>query len=113
MRQSLIFPLVLCLMVLGRPAFAGDPASSAPNPTNQNSSSRASKEATQAELDLLRGQVASQQRTMESQQETIEELKTMVGRLAQRLESNEARVLPASYDPLAQQPTTSEKSSLA
>jgi predicted porin len=50
---------------------------------------------------------------MESQQETIEELKTMVGQLAQRLESNEARVLPASYDPLAQQPTTSEKSSLA
>lgn len=107
MRHSLILSLVLYLMA-GLPSFGEDQANSADNLTKQDSSSRASKGAPQAELELLHSQVASQQRTMESQQQTIEELKLTVDRLAQRLDSTEARVLPASYSPVGlmqQEPT--------
>jgi predicted porin len=102
MRYSVIFSIVLYLFA-GLPIFAEDPAGSTHKSTTQDSSSRANQEPSQTELELLRSQVASQQKAMESQQQTIEELKNMVGRLAQRLDSNEARVVPATYDVFAAQ----------
>jgi len=105
MRRSLIFSLVLFLMALSLPTFGDDEASPTDNSNKQKSSSKARKQSTKEEVELLRTQVASQQKTMEaqqqameSQQKTIEELKTMVGQLAQRLDSPDARVLPASFN---------------
>lgn len=106
MRRSLILSLVLFFMALSLSVFGDDEPSPTDHSNQQESSSRARKGSTKAELDLLRTQVASQQKTMEaqqktmeSQQQTIEELKTMVGQLAQRLDSS-SRVLPASYNPV-------------
>src|SRR6185437_6995087 len=80
-RRSLILSLVLFLMTLSLPTFGDDQASPTDNSDKQESSSRPRKQSTKAELELLRSQVASQQKAMESQQKTNEELKTMVGQL--------------------------------
>src|SRR5215469_11162518 len=110
MRRSLILSLVLFLLALSLPTLGDDQASPTDN-SNKQASSRAKKGSTKAELESLRTQVASQQKTMEaqqqameSQQKTIEELKTMVGQLAQRLDSPDARVLPASFNSVSFMP---------
>jgi predicted porin len=96
MRRSLITSLivVVCLVVLGLSSFAEEPATPADKSAKPHSSSSAG--ATKEEVDQLRGALASQQATMASQQKTIEELKTMVSALAQRLGTGDARVLPAA-----------------
>ena len=96
MRHSLIRSLVVvvCLVVLGLPSLAEEPATPADKPAKPYSSSATG--ATKEEVDQLRGALASQQKTMASQQKTIEELKTMVSEMAQRLGTTDARVLPAA-----------------
>jgi predicted porin len=96
MRRSLITPLavVVCLVVLGLPSFSEEPATPADKPAKPYSSSSAG--ASKEEVQQLRGELASQQETMASQQKTIEELKTMVSALAQRLGTTEAHFLPAN-----------------
>jgi len=96
MRRSLISSLVVvvCLVVLGLPSFAEEPATPADKSAKPYSSSTTG--ASKDEVDQLRGALASQQKAMESQQKTIEELKTMVSALAQRLGTTDARVLPAA-----------------
>ncbi len=108
MRHSLIRCLVLCLVALGLPGFAQEAANRAANSAQQFSSSSA--HASSEEVQQLRTEVASQN-------QTIQELKSLVQQLAQRLDTAEAHVLPAAatqgahvqmltYDPLAslQQP---------
>ncbi|MGZ4836745.1 MAG: porin [Terriglobales bacterium] len=103
MRHSLIYCVVVFLVPLGLPSFAQQAAPSGAKSTEQYSSSSA--RASNDEVQQLRTEVASQN-------QTIQELKSLVQQLAQRLDSNEARVLPASgtqgahmqlltYDPLA------------
>jgi predicted porin len=103
MRHSLIYCVVVFLVALGLPSFAQQAAPSGAKSTEQYSSSSA--RASNDEVQQLRTEVASQN-------QTIQELKSLVQQLAQRLDSNEARVLPASgtsgahmqlltYDPLA------------
>jgi predicted porin len=96
MRRSLIRSLVVvvCLVVLGLPSFAEEPATPADKSAKPYSSS--STGASKEEVQQLRGELASQQQTMASQQKTIEELKAMVSEMAQRLGTNDARVLPAA-----------------
>jgi predicted porin len=96
MRRSLISSLVVvvCLVVLGLPSFAEEPATPADKSAKPYSSS--STGATKEEVNQLRGALASQQQTMASQQKTIEELKAMVSEMAQRLGTADARVLPAA-----------------
>jgi predicted porin len=96
MRHSLISSLVVvvCLVVLGLPSFAEEPATPADKSAKPYSSS--STGASKDEVDQLRGALASQQKAMESQQRTIEELKTMVSALAQRLGTTDAHFLPAA-----------------
>jgi predicted porin len=96
MRHSLISSLVVvvCLVVLGVPSFAEEPATPADKSAKPYSSSTTG--ASKDEVDQLRGALASQQKAMESQQKTIEELKTMVSALAQRLGTTDAHFLPAS-----------------
>jgi predicted porin len=96
MRHSLISSLVVvvCLVVLGLPSFAEEPATPADKSAKPYSSSATG--ASKDEVDQLRGALASQQKAMESQQKTIEELKTMVSALAQRLGTTEAHFLPTT-----------------
>ena len=94
MRHSLFLSLVVCLVALSLPTFAGEP----PNPTDKSAKpySSSTTGASKEEVQQLRGELASQQQTMASQQKTIEELKAMVSDLAQRLGTTDARVLPAA-----------------
>ncbi|MGZ4824569.1 MAG: porin [Terriglobales bacterium] len=94
MRHSLICSLVVYLVGLGLPCFAAEPANPPDKSSKQESSSsaRASKE----EVEQLRGALAAQQKAMESQQKTIEELKSMVSAMAQRMGTTDAHVLPAA-----------------
>ncbi|MFI5112554.1 MAG: porin [Terriglobales bacterium] len=96
MRHSLISSLVVvvCLVVLGLPSFAEEPAPPADKSAKPYSSSTTG--ASKDEVDQLRGALASQQKAMESQQKTIEELKTMVSALAQRLGTTDAHFLPTT-----------------
>jgi predicted porin len=94
MRHSLMVSLVVYLIAVGLPSFAGE----APNPADKSAKpySSSSTGASKEEVQQLRSELASQQETMASQQKTIEELKAMVSELAQRLGTTDARVLPAA-----------------
>jgi predicted porin len=96
MRRSLISSLivVVCLVVLGLPSFAEEPANPADKTSKHESSS--SSRVSAEEVEQLRRALASQQIAMESQQKTIEELKTMVSALAQRLGTSDPHVLPTT-----------------
>lgn len=100
MRHSVVVCLVLYVLVLALPALAGGPADSAQPARSDSSSSGASRQ----EVEQLRNQVASQQKT-------IEELKQTVEHLAEQMGTSSSRVVPTSatdgahlqtlrYDPL-------------
>ena len=94
MRHSLILSLVVYLVALSSPTFAGEP----PTPGDKSAKpySSSSTGASKEEVQQLRGELASQQETMASQQKTIEELKAMVSEMAQRLGTIDARILPTA-----------------
>lgn len=77
--------LVVSVMALALPGFAQQTATSAANPAQPYSSSRASND----EVGQLRSEVASQN-------QTIQELKAMVQQLSQRLDEREAHVSPVT-----------------
>jgi predicted porin len=105
MRRSLITSLVVvvCLVVLGLPSYAEEPATPTDKSAKPYSSSATS--ASKEDVQQLRGELASQQQTMASQQKTIEELKAMVSEMAQRLGTIDARVLPTAGTQGAQMKT--------